>query len=130
MRKLFLAFILFCGGIGFSFSQIINTNFVAPDTVCVNQTFTVQNTSTGSINTSYWNFCSSSVTLVQGVNLGPAAVSFPVFASIQNDAGAYYMFVTNNSPGSLSRFSFGASLNNIPTSVNLGNLANQMPISH
>ncbi len=113
-----------------SFSQIINSSFIAPDTVCVNQTFTIQNTSTGSINSTYWNFCSSSVTLVQSVNLGSSSnVSFPVFASIQNDAGVYYMFVSNNGNGNLTRYTFGSSLNNIPVIVNLGNLGGQMPFA-
>ena len=110
-----------------SFAQIINSSFIVPDTVCVNQTFTIQNTSTGSINSTYWNFCTSSVVLTQSVNLGTSASSFPVFMSINNDAGSYYAFVSHNFPGGMSRFDFGTSLNNIPTSINLGNFGGQMP---
>jgi gliding motility-associated-like protein len=110
-----------------SSSQVINTSFIAPDTICVNQTFTIQNTSTGSISSSYWNFCTSSVVLTQSVNLGTSASSFPVFMTINNDAGNYYAFVSHNFPGGMSRFNFGNSLNNIPTSVNLGNFGGNMP---
>src|ERR1041385_6046012 len=118
-----VSFIIF----GSSFAQVINSSFIAPDTVCVNQTFTIQNTSTGSINSTYWNFCSSSVALTQSVNLGPSSTSFPVFMTINNDGGTYYAFVSHNSPGGMSRFNFGSSLANAPTSTNLGTFAGQMP---
>lgn len=125
MKRFLLAIILFISVS--SVGQIINSSFIAPDTVCVNQTFSIQNTSTGSINSTYWNFCTSSVALTQSVNLGTSASSFPVFMSINNDAGVYYAFVSHNSPGGMSRFNFGSSLNNIPTSVNLGSFSGQMP---
>ncbi len=116
---------------GSYFSQIINSSFIAPDTVCVNQTFTIQNTSTGSISSSYWSFCASATsTISQAVNLGfDPMLDSPTFLSIQNDGGNYYMFVSNNNPGAISRLAFGNSLNNIPVSTNLGNFSNSTPIN-
>jgi gliding motility-associated-like protein len=111
------------------FAQIITSSFVAPDTVCVNQTFTIQNTTTGSvISTTYWNFCSGNSVLSQTANLGlNPALSWPTFCAIANDNGNYYIFVTNNFPSSVTRYSFGNSLSNIPVVTNLGNFSNTLP---
>lgn len=106
-------------------------SIIAPDTICVNQSFTVTNTNTAS--TYYWNFCSGNVnTTPVATNLGNPGglLQLPVFTQIYKDAGNYYMFVTNNQPGtpsSLVRLHFGSSLSSMPTTVNLGNPNNALP---
>lgn len=99
----------------------IQPSFTAPDTVCVNQSFSVSNTSTGA--SSYlWNFCSSDqVGTPGGVNLGnPGTLGIPVFSDHILENGNYYMLVVNNGPGGLERLNFGNSLLNTPTSTYLG----------
>jgi gliding motility-associated-like protein len=113
----------------FSVSQIVNSSFVAPDTVCINQTFTIQNTTTGSIvSTTYWNFCSPNYVMTQVTNLGASAsLAWPTFCSVQMDNGNYYIFITNNNPSSITRYSYGNNLNNAPVITNLGNFSANLP---
>jgi hypothetical protein len=107
-------------------------SFTVPDTVCVNQTFTITNTSTNA-STYYWNFCSGNTsTTPQATNLGNPGglLQLPSSVCIFNEAGNYYMFVANNQPEttkSLVRLNFGNTLSNIPTSINLGNPNNALP---
>lgn len=130
MIRIILTFILVCNGILPLFSQIINSNFIAPDTVCVNQTFTIQNTSTGPIDDVYWSICSNTfIAAPQFTNLGTFGGNFngPVYLYINKDVSNYYVFVSNNISGALTRLAFGSSLNNIPVTTNLGNLGGNMP---
>ncbi|MCE3228043.1 MAG: conserved repeat domain protein [Bacteroidetes bacterium] len=112
-------------------SQQIVAGFTAPDTVCVNQTFTIQNTTTGPATTWYWNFCmgNTNVTPV-ATNLGNIGFfGGPVYYSIGKDGSNYYAFVTNNWGANLSRLSYGSSLANMPVATNLGNFGGMIPIS-
>lgn len=96
-------------------------NFIIPDTVCVNQNFTIQNTTLcGS--SYYWNFCSGSISNTPlGLNLGNlGTLSQPVFSSIAKDGNNYYVFISNDWTGTLTRLSFGNSLINTPVATNLG----------
>lgn len=98
-------------------------NFNIPDTICVNQPITIQNTSScGS--TYYWNFCSGSLASAPiGLNMGNlGSLSGPVYTSIAKDGNNYYVFITNYTSGTLTRLSFGNSLINTPVATNLGNL--------
>jgi gliding motility-associated-like protein len=59
-----------------------------------------------------------------GVNLGNVgSMSQPTGVYAIQENGNWHVFVTNASPGSLSRLDFGNSLTNTPTGVNLGDLA-------
>ena len=90
-------------------------SFIAPDTVCVNQAFNIQNTSTGNISSYYWSTCGNTLTT------GPSAstfstpqVSAPYFFSINKDGSNYYIITSN-----LGRLAYGSSLLNIPVSTSL-----------
>ncbi|MGE0569414.1 MAG: hypothetical protein AB7O73_15855, partial [Bacteroidia bacterium] len=100
-----------------------------PDTVCVNETFTIQNTSTGSVSSSYWNFFSSTVTLGQSLNIGGSALTYPTYMSINEDGGNYYAFISNNGNGTITRAFYGNSLNNIPIYTNLGSFSSTLPFN-
>lgn len=103
-------------------------SFTVPDTVCVNQTFNIQNNSTGGT-TYFWNFCSGSlfstpvVTHLTNIN---GALRTPTFLAIAEDAGNYYAFITNNI-GELVRYNFGNSYLNTPTADNFGSLGGVIP---
>ncbi|PZR30030.1 MAG: hypothetical protein DI535_00580 [Citrobacter freundii] len=96
--------------------------FIMPDTVCINEPVVIQNTATNATNY-FWNFCSGgSFSTPTGVNLGNPGglLAYPVFSDIVEDNGNYYLFVSNNWPGGLTRMDFGNSLLNTPTPVSLG----------
>ena len=104
------------------FAQLV-PGFNIPDTVCVNQTFTIQNTTTGG-STYYWNFCSNNLTNNPvGVNLGNlGSLNEPVYSSFAKDGNNNYVFITNYLDGTLTRLNFGNSLLNTPVAANLGTL--------
>jgi gliding motility-associated-like protein len=69
-----------------------------------------------------FNFGSDFSTLPTGVNLGNLGnMNSPVGMGAINSGGNWYIFITNNTDGSLSRLSFGNSLLNTPISLNIGN---------
>jgi PKD repeat protein len=98
-------------------------SFTSPDTVCVNQSITIQNNSQGA-STYYWNFCSGNLASDPlGINMGNlGSLNGPVYSDIVKDGNNYYVFVTNHYDGTITRLSFGSSLMNTPTATNLGNL--------
>ncbi|HEY6504064.1 MAG TPA: gliding motility-associated C-terminal domain-containing protein [Chitinophagaceae bacterium] len=109
--------------------QISTPGFTAPDTVCVNTPVTITNTSTNAT-TSFWNFCTGNINSTPGgTNLGNIGGQFqlPVFIDYAEYNGNYYGFVTNNTPGKLTRLDFGNSLLNTPTTVNIGNVGGVIP---
>lgn len=106
-------------------AQTVALGFTAPDTVCVNQTFTIQNTSVGNISTNHWSFCIGNTNGVPtATNLSNPAnqLYYPVYYSIAKQGSNYYAFVCNNATWELVRLSYGNSLLNTPTVTNLGNL--------
>ncbi|MCE3258557.1 MAG: domain containing protein, partial [Bacteroidetes bacterium] len=113
------------------FAQQIVAGFNAPDTVCVNQTFTIQNTTTGPANSWYWSFCMGNTNLPPvATNLGNIGFfNGPVYYSIGKDGSNYYAFVSNNWGGTLSRLYYGSSLINPPVATNLGNFGGVIPVS-
>jgi gliding motility-associated-like protein len=129
MKSILRFIIIICLETGNCNSQTI-ASFICPDTVCVNQSFTIQNTSTGG-STYYWNFCSGNInTNPQALNLGnPGNLYGPVYTTIAKDGANYYVFITNNWGGTITRLDFGNSLLNIPVSINLGNLGGVIPTS-
>ncbi|TKK68918.1 T9SS type B sorting domain-containing protein [Ilyomonas limi] len=103
---------------------VVIPSFTSPDTVCVNTSVQVTNTSTGASNF-YWSFCTADINQTPtGNNLGNInnTFSLPVYSDIINVNGNYYVFVVNNYPGSLVRLDYGNSLLNNPVTINLGNL--------
>ncbi len=98
-------------------------SFIIPDTVCLSENVTVQNTSTGGT-TNYWNFCSTNLSNVPiGANLGNlGSLNRPVYSTIAQEGNNYFVFITNYQNGTLTRLSFGNSLTNTPVSTNLGSL--------
>ncbi len=104
--------------------KCVQASFTAPDTICINNPVTINNTSTGHT-TSLWNFCSSDPAgSPTGINLGnPGSLGIPVFIDYIQQGGNWYALVLNNGPGGLVRLNFGSSLLNTPTSTYLGNLS-------
>ena len=103
-------------------------SFTVPDTVCVNQTFNIQNNSTGG-STYFWNFCSGNLfSTPELTHLGniDGALRTPTFLAIAEDGGSYYAFITNNI-GELVRYSFGNSYLNVPTTENFGSMGGVIP---
>lgn len=97
------------------------SDFVVPDTVCVNQNINVQNTSSyGS--TYYWNFCTGNLmSYPTGTNLGNIGnLNKPVYSVVVKDGNNYFVFISNNGDGSITRLAFGNSLTNTPVATNLG----------
>ncbi|HSC55374.1 MAG TPA: LamG-like jellyroll fold domain-containing protein [Phnomibacter sp.] len=110
-------------------AAVPSIGFTAPDTVCVNTPFNVVNTSTGASNY-YWSFCVADLnTAPTGTNLGNIGgrLSLPVFMDYVFANGNYYGFVTNHSPGGLTRLDFGNSLLNTPTATSLGSFGGLLP---
>lgn len=111
--------------------RLASASFTAPDTVCINTPVQVQNTSTGA-STYYWTFCETNTSSPLASDLGNFAgqLQSPVFSDIaQDDNGIFFGFISNNTPGSITRLSFGNSLLNIPTAQNLGNFGGIIPNS-
>ncbi|MEI8048077.1 MAG: SBBP repeat-containing protein, partial [Bacteroidota bacterium] len=104
-------------------------DFNLPDTVCVNQNISIQNTSTGG-SSYYWNFCSGNLSTVPiGVNLGNlGSLNGPVYSALAKDGDNYFVFITNENDGTLTRLGFGNSLINTPIATNLGTLGDVLQI--
>lgn len=109
------------------FSVIIkgqNLNFTAPDTVCVGQSFQIQNTTNA--NSHLWTICSqNNVLLPEGnvIDNPNNALERPNYIHIEREGNNYIGFVTNDkevSLGYITRLNFGNSIKNIPSAANLG----------
>jgi gliding motility-associated-like protein len=122
MKQRFVLFCFIIFGLGAaSKSQV--ANFIIPDTVCVHQDISIQNTSTGGT-TWYWNFCSGNLaTTPIGLNLGNiGSLNGPVYSALAREGNDFFAFITNVHDGTLTRLAFGNSLTNIPSAVNFGTL--------
>lgn len=110
-------------------AQLVTAGFNAPDTVCVGQQFTVQNTTTGPANTYYWNFCLGNTNVAPTpTNMGNVgSFNGPVYYTIGKDGTNYYAFVSNNTTGTITRLFYGSSLINNPVATQLGNLGGVVP---
>jgi len=115
LLTLFFIFVLYNFGKG-------QAKFNVQDSVCVGQSFSIENVSTGG-STFYWNFCSGSLNNTPvGENLGNiGSLNKPVYSSIIKDGENYYVFITNLTGGTITRLDFGNSLSNTPVGHNLGN---------
>ena len=127
--SLFTLILLFWRTIG-AFPQV-TAGFTTVSSTCTNTPVAIHNTSTNA--TSYfWSFCAADFNSTpEAVNLGnPSNVftSQPVFCNFAQDAdGNFYGLVTEYDPGRVVRLSFGNSLLNMPTAVDLGNFGNAIP---
>jgi gliding motility-associated-like protein len=73
------------------------------------------------------NFGIDFSTTPTGINLGNLGnLNVPVGIGEVNDAGNWFLFITNNGDGTLTRLSFGNSLLNTPVSQNIGNPGNSL----
>jgi gliding motility-associated-like protein len=86
-------------------APFITTDFRIPDTVCVNEPFTITNLSVGA-SSYYWSFCTGNT----GTNpLGfpmisvPSFYNQPVYSALVDDNGELYSFVTNMGDGTITR---------------------------
>jgi gliding motility-associated-like protein len=113
----------------FQKAQLVTAGFNAPDTVCVGQQFTIQNTTTGPANTYYWNFCLGNTNVAPTpTNMGNVGnFNGPVYYTIGKDGTNYYAFVSNNIVGTITRLFYGSSLINTPVATQLGNLGGVVP---
>jgi gliding motility-associated-like protein len=60
-------------------------------------------------------------------NLGGfGLLSYPTGINTIHENGNWYVFITNSASSTITRLDFGASLNNTPTAVNLGNPSNML----
>jgi gliding motility-associated-like protein len=102
-----------------------NLDFTAPDTVCVGQSFQIQNTTNA--NSHLWTICSqNNILLPEGTVIANPnnALERPNYIHIEKEGTDYVGFVTNDkevSLGYITRLNFGNSIKNIPTATNLGN---------
>lgn len=106
-------------------SQSVSVAFTIPDTVCVNQAFSIQNNSSGNISSNFWSFCQTNFNGAPTANnLGNSGnqLYYPVYFSYAKQAGNYHAFVCNNATWEFIRLDYGNSLLNTPTVTNLGNL--------
>jgi gliding motility-associated-like protein len=124
-RHIFLLFISLFSVASGAKSQV--ANFILPDTVCVKQDISIQNTSAGGTSW-YWNFCSGNLANTPiGLNLGNlGSLNGPVYSALAKDGNDFFVFITNVHDGTLSRLAFGNSLTNTPVAVNFGTLGVMM----
>ena len=113
-----------------AFSQV-TASFNVVSSVCANAPVTIQNTSNNA-SSYYWSFCAADFSSTpEAVNLGNPSGVFtgqPVFGSYAQDGnGNYYGIVSCYDPGHVVRLSFGNSLLNTPTAVDLGNFGGVIP---
>src|SRR5688572_559464 len=86
----------------FGHAQQITASFNSPDTICINQSFSLTNTSTGNINNYFWNICSGPTTAptqTSGLANASYSLNLPVYLDVVKDGNNYHMFVTNNGDG-------------------------------
>jgi gliding motility-associated-like protein len=98
-------------------------DFSIPDTVCVNQLFTIANNSQGDSAT-YWRICSgNAVTNPNGIDLGNPSntLNAPWGITLVQDGVKCLAFVTNSGDSTITRVYWENGLMKPPVAVNLGN---------
>jgi uncharacterized protein (TIGR02145 family) len=105
-------------------ASLLNVGFIAPDTVCVNQSINITNTTTGG-STYYWNFCSGNANNdPTGLNIGNpgALLDIPTYITLVKENNDCYSFISCQQTG-VVRYYHGGSFKNNPISwTNIGKL--------
>jgi len=100
-----------------SFSQSIVANFILPDTVCLNETVNITNTTTGGTSY-YWNFCSGNTNSNPiGINIGNPGnlLNVPVYPTLAKQNNDCFLFLNNQlGNNGLVRYYHGSSFSNNP----------------
>ncbi len=101
---------------------------ITPDTACINQPILFTSNITNATNYS-WSFCAASLSENPvGTNLGTTFhFQQPSDIDIVQDSGNYYGFVLNSATRELLQLNYGNSLDNIPSVINIGDLAKVLP---
>lgn len=103
-------------------AQCPQAGFTLPDTVCVNESISISNTTTGA--TQYaWDFCSGDLMqnpALQEITTLPNA-AIPTDITTVSDGTNWYSFVSSRDNNKIFRLDYGNSLNNTPTISDLGN---------
>ena len=108
-----------------SCSLIAQISFEIPDTICVGEYFSIENTSSTG-DEFFWSFCGNDLLqLPEPSSFDIDFLSRPVFMDIQKQGDNYYGFVTDLD-GGLARLDFGSSLSNDPELVDLSNIGNMI----
>lgn len=117
MQKYFLA-ILFCFvTLSQSFSQCPSAGFSIPSSICIGSSFDPTNTTTNGVNYE-WDFCAGDLERApDDTTLGVQPLNSPDGIDFAFDGTDWYGFVCNVNGNSISRMSFGNSLNNAPSST-------------
>jgi gliding motility-associated-like protein len=103
-------------------------SFEVPDTVCMHDSVTINNTSMDA-ESYYWNFCSGNLVYNPGgVNFpDPATLNGPAFIDFALDESDYYAFITNHTDGTITRYFYGYDFLSIPVAENLGSFGGIIP---
>lgn len=106
-------------------ASVANAQITAPDTVCTNTAVNFN----ASMNEVYHTWVMDSTNINQ-FNTGNAtasgniaSLSTPTYATMNNDGGTWYSFVTNYFNQNITRLDFGANPTSVPTATNLGNFS-------
>ncbi len=127
MKKLVLFFLAFLEVLVFSFSsrsQCPTASFINPDTVCSNNPTSLVNTSSGSGALNFqWNFCGGAFSQLYTYALDDSSSpNSPSSMSLVYDSTNWFGFLFNYGSMTITRYDFGISLDNAPTTHDLGNL--------
>lgn len=101
----------------------VTAAFSVDPTACLNQVIPLTNQSTGA--TTYgWDFCHRDLDAFPVATSVTSATSANILTSIQfvYEQGNWYGFVTGQNNSNLTRLNFGSSLDNTPTTTDLGTL--------
>jgi|GEM_PF-1673867 len=103
--------------------QCPQPDFTAPDTVCVNETFSIDNISTGA-DRYEWDFCSGDLAEQPAVTdlVTLTGVSVPTNITTVFDGTQYFAFFFSRNNNLFFRLNFGSSPDNVPTVTRVGSL--------
>ena len=104
-------------------AQCPQASFTLPDTVCLGEPVNIANTSTGAVRYE-WDFCSGDLEkkpTVQEIATIPGGNIVTGITTVF-DGTNWFGFVCNRNANQIVRLDFGISLENTPTTTNLGNV--------
>ncbi len=124
MHKHGRAFVLFIGWLlvwASASGQCPQPDFTIPDTVCINETFSASNATTGA-DRYEWDFCSGDLEAMPVVTevITVAGANIPNNITSVFDGSNHFAFFFSRETTELFRLNFGNSARNTPTVTNLG----------